>query len=142
MANFSKIYDHILDSTLWEESPETRLVYLGMTFASDLDGNLQTRTMSALARRLNLPESYVEKGLLPLTEPDPKSANTAYEGRRIVPVQGGWLVVSKPEYVKRQTAAQVQWAEKKAKWRAKRAGGSEAKDAARLGRLASREVKP
>ncbi len=147
MSNFSKIYDHILDSTLWEASPEARLVFLGMTFAADLDGKLLTRTTSALARRLNLPEDYVEKGLAVVTAPDAKSANKAFEGRRVVPIDGGWLVVSKPDYIRHQSATQSAWAEKKARYRANKAAqearkptaASETREAMRLGRLASRE---
>lgn len=121
MAHFSKIVDSILDSTLWEECPEARLVFLGMTFASDLDGELLTRTKSALARRLNLSEEYLDKGLAVLTAPDPNSANPEYEGRRVVPIEGGWLVVSKRRYVESQTKKQARWAEQKANWRARRA---------------------
>lgn len=141
MGTFSKIVDSILDSTLWEESPEARLVFLGMTFASDLDGELLTRTRSALARRLNLPEDYLDRGLAVLTSPDPASANQAHEGRRVVPIDGGWLVVSKRRYVDSQTKKQSKWAEQKAAWRASKQA-SEAREAARVGRLAAREAKP
>lgn len=94
-------------------------MFLGMTFASDLDGELLTRTKSALARRLNLDEDYLDRGLAVLTAPDPNSANSAYEGRRVVPIDGGWLVVSKRKYVDSQTKKQAKWAEQKAKWRAR-----------------------
>ncbi len=147
MANFSKIYDHILDSTLWEEIPEARLVLLGMAFASDLDGKLFTRTKSALARRLNLTEDYIDRGLAPLLLPDPNSANKEYDGRRVVPIDGGWLVVSKSKYVGNQSSEQAKWAEKKARWRAKRAAMEEGRQQAHSAagmpqpRLGKREAK-
>lgn len=117
MSEFSKIKTTILDSTLWEESPEARLVFLGMVFASDLDGNLMTRTDTALARRLNLEPDFLERGLAVITAPDPQSANQEYDGRRVVRQDGGWLVVSKRRYVDEQTGKQKAWAEKKARWR-------------------------
>jgi hypothetical protein len=121
MGLFSKVEDRILDSTLWEEPPEARLVFLGMLFASDLDGNLPIRTESALARRLNLTPEFLEKGLAICMAPDPRSGNPDHEGRRVIRTEDGWLVVSKAKYVAGQTSQQQAWAAKKARWRARQA---------------------
>ena len=81
---FVKLYgDRLLDSTLWLEAPEVRLVFLSMLAVADQGGVIDVPGIRALARKLNLTVEYLEPALEKLMEPDPDSRSEAHEGRRV-----------------------------------------------------------
>lgn len=93
---FVKIYgDRLLNSTLWEEAPEVRLVFISMLAIADRAGFVDCPAgVPTLARRINLPTDYIERALAILEAPDPRSRSKSEEGRRLLRKDGGWLVVT------------------------------------------------
>ncbi len=99
---FVKIYgDKLMDSTLWLEPPEVRLVFLSMLAVADENGVIDVPGLRALARKLNLPLEYLEPALERLMEPDPDSRSEAEDGRRVLKRQRpdvGWQCVNYEAY--------------------------------------------
>lgn len=99
---FVKIYgDRLLDSTLWLEPPDVRLVFLSMLAVADQDGVVDVPGIRALARKINLPVDYVEPALARLMEPDPDSRSQSHEGRRVLArprPDVGWVCVNYESY--------------------------------------------
>jgi len=137
-----KIYGtRLITSSLWEEAPEARLVFLGMLALANWDGYVPTPTTSSLARMLNLPEPYVLSALSVLEAPDPKSRSSAQEGRRVVRTTdpAGWLIVNIPAYREFRSKAQEEGRRRVARWRERRRGRSDESEAMQLGRASIRE---
>ena len=93
MSGFTKLDSGIVDSSIWAEPAETRVVWITLLAKSDKTGYARL-SLSGLQRAANVPMEAVQKALLTLTSPDPDSRTSAEEGRRILKVDGGWFVVN------------------------------------------------
>jgi hypothetical protein len=107
-------------SSLWEEPPETRLLFIWFIGVADVDGNVLPHTVTNLARLANLPLDKTKAALETLESPDPGSRTKAHEGRRLLKQEdGGWLVVNAAIYREMRTSKQVADAARQAEHRAK-----------------------
>lgn len=93
MASFTKLDSGIVDSSIWAEPAETRVVWITLLAKSDKTGYARL-SLSGLQRAANVPMPAVEKALQTLTAPDPDSRTAAEEGRRVIKIEGGWFVVN------------------------------------------------
>ncbi len=89
---YSKLFASILDSSVWLQSDQTRLVWLTLLAAKGKDGFARFATMANLAARARVDLSECAKAVAILEAPDPDSSNQDYEGRRLERVPGGWMV--------------------------------------------------
>lgn len=104
---FVKLYGHkLLNSTLWRECWQARLVFVGMLALSDKDGVVDIHHVDILAHRLNLPVEDVETGLAVLEAPDGRSRTPDHDGRRVLRNGDHWLIVNKEKYREYRTRAQ------------------------------------
>lgn len=117
-----KLYvQRMTSSSLWEEPPETRLLFIWLLGQADEDGRVLHHSPAALARLANLAPDAVDRALATLEGPDPESRTPADEGRRLRRLEcGGWRVVNAQLYREMQTTKQAIDAARKAK---KRNGG-------------------
>ena len=94
---FAKIAEEIFGSSIMEESPITRLVWIFLLASATKEGEVD-QTHQALARRFNLPLADVREAIQDLEAPDPISRSPAEEGRRLVRLEGdrawGWRIVN------------------------------------------------
>lgn len=97
MSGYTKIFSTILDSTVWELSKEARLLWITMLVKKDRN-QVVISSIGGLAREAVLTREEVERALEELSRPDPESRSKEFEGRRIVPVEGGWFVVNGAKY--------------------------------------------
>lgn len=104
---YTKIYACLLDSSVWQQSAETRVVWLTLLLMMDEDGVVRMGSISALARRANLPDSSTRKALDFLEMPDPESEDQEGQGVRIQRIEGGWLIVKGAEYRAMKTRMDV-----------------------------------
>jgi hypothetical protein len=95
---YNKIFTKILDSSVWLESDQTRLVWLTLIAAMDEDGFCQFASASNLAHRARVEREATEKAIATLEAPDSDSSDPDNEGRRIERVPGGWIVLNAPKY--------------------------------------------
>lgn len=95
--SFVKLDTGVLDSSLWAESAEVRIVFITMLAMCDSEG-LCPATAPGIARRANLPLDAVRQVLSRLESPDPDDRSGVDEGRRIKRIPGGFQVVNYLKY--------------------------------------------
>src|SRR5688572_26766240 len=117
---YTKLYGHrLLNSTLWLECWQARLVFIGMLAMADRKGFVHAPGVRVLARAVNLSVEDTQIGLDVLEAPDPDSRSGAEGGRRVLRDQSGWLVVNYEQYreyrTEKQEADRLRAAEKRAR---------------------------
>lgn len=115
-GGFVKIYGSILQSSVWLECAETRVLWITLLAMADRAGFVSA-SIGGLAHAANITREECEVGLAKLAGPDPDSKSKAYEGRRIRAGDGGWKILNYDKYRELRTASQVAEAERKATYR-------------------------
>lgn len=111
MSGFVKLYASILDSSIWAESKETRLVWVTMLAMADQHGDVEA-SVGGLARRAAVTRDECEAALLALSSPDPDDKSGVDEGRRIQKTDRGWFITNHAKYREFRTDKQVRDAER------------------------------
>lgn len=93
MKTWTPLWSSIVDSSVWGESKETKILWITMLAKKDRNGFVEA-SLPGLARAavLSLPET--EKAIKVLEAPDPHSRSKVNEGRRVKKVDGGWMVLN------------------------------------------------
>jgi len=94
---FVKLFNSILDSTIWQESKETKLVWITMMAMSDRNGEIHA-SIPGLASRSGVTLAESEAALTCLMSPDAYSRTKTDEGRRIAVIDGGWRLLNHGKY--------------------------------------------
>lgn len=97
MSGYTKLFSRILDSTIWREPNETRLLWITMLAMADQDGVVHC-TIPGLADRARISLQECEAALHKFQQPDKYSWSKEMEGRRITEVDGGWFLVNHAKY--------------------------------------------
>ncbi len=97
MSNYVKLFGSILDSTVWSTPPGTRLTWITMLAMADQHGCVWA-SIPGLAKRAGVDRSECEEALTSFMQPDPDSRTKDYDGRRIEPVDGGWLLLNHDKF--------------------------------------------
>jgi hypothetical protein len=97
MAGYIKIFQSILDSTIWRAPDHVRLVWITMLAMSNKHGEVDA-SIPGLADRARVSIPQCEEALEMLGSPDPYSRSTEYEGRRIENIEGGWRLLNHAKY--------------------------------------------
>lgn len=116
MKSFVLLWSKILDSSIWLESKETRLVWITMLAMKDADGIVRARPGS-LAHRARVTKEEAEQAIATLSSPDPETPDDPDQGIRIKAVDGGWLVVNHEKYMFSTDAKRAYWRDQKQKQR-------------------------
>lgn len=162
MSGFVKLDGGILNSTLWldRDARDVFITALLMAEPHELRGPtpqlevasieptgwqvppgwygfIPAAGVGILARAGVSPDIGIP-ALVRMGRPEPESRSSAFDGRRLVRVDGGFVVLNYLKYRERDYTA----AERQARWRARKttARTGEAVEDARLGRLAARET--
>ena len=95
---FTKLDSRIIDSSIWEESPDVLKCFITFWCKSDPKG-IVSATYNALERASNLGADKFKQAIEILTLPDPSSKSTKEGGKRIVRMEESkWLIVNYEEY--------------------------------------------
>lgn len=94
---YTKLFEQILESTIWCEPDSVRVVWITMLAMGDKDGNVYA-SIPGLAKRANVPMPEAQKALDCFLAPDPYSRTVEFEGRRIEPIDGGWKLLNHAKY--------------------------------------------
>lgn len=119
MNGFTLLWSKILDSSIWMESKETRIVWITMLAMKDKDGRVKA-AKAALAHRARVTIQECEQALAILMAPDPQSMTPDHDGRRIQEESGGWLILNHDLYRFSTEAKREFWRDQKAKQREKK----------------------
>jgi hypothetical protein len=161
MAGFVKLDGGILNSTLWLDRDARDVFITALLMAEPHEfrepaaqlevasleatgwevpagwyGFVQAAGVGILARAGVAPDIGIA-ALARMGRPEPESRSSAFDGRRLVRVDGGFVVLNYVKYRERDYTA----ADRQARWRARKAtaAAKDAKDDVRLGRAASRD---
>ena len=103
MTGYTKLFSSILMSSIWEESMETRLVWVTMLALADQHGHVDG-TVKSLARVSRVTIEQCQRALDCLLGPDGDDRSGVLDGRRLVPQQGGWGLVNHATYRNKMSA--------------------------------------
>lgn len=117
MSGFTKLVPEIVQSSIWNESSDVRIVWITLLAVKNADGYVRgdVRTLSRLA---NVSIEAAQKAVEAFLSPDPYSHTPDNEGRRIGQAPGGWIVLNHAKY--RGRDMQSEHAEYVRAWRAKK----------------------
>lgn len=102
MDTYVKLFSSIVRSTIWQESKETRLVWITMLAIKDARQIVES-SVPGLAVAAGVTLKECEEALKVLMAPDPYSRSQDHEGRRIEAVEGGWKVLNGEKYQQRMS---------------------------------------
>lgn len=98
--SFVKLFNSILDSSVWLESAETRVTWITLLVSSDRDGMARFATVANLARRAGIEADAAEKAIKILESPDRFAPHQEFDGRRIERRPEGWFILNHSKYRK------------------------------------------
>lgn len=97
MSGYTKLFNSIVGSTIWQESPATKVVWITMLTMRDKGGVVEA-SVPGLAKLSGVSLKEAEDALARFLEPDPYSSSPENEGRRIECVDGGWRILNHYKY--------------------------------------------
>lgn len=97
MTGYTKLFSSIIDSTVWRESKETKIVWITMLAKAGKEGIVEA-SLPGLADAARVTIEECEKALEVLKSPDKYSRSKEHQGRRIEDIDGGWLVLNHAKY--------------------------------------------
>jgi hypothetical protein len=95
---YSKLFTKILDSSIWMESDNVRLVWITMLAMKDEDGMVALSSIHNVAHRARVSLEAAEEAIKVLESPDKINPNQPHEGRRIERIGNMWMVLNAKEY--------------------------------------------
>ena len=103
MAGFTKLFSSIVDSTIWRESKETKIVWITMLAKADRRGIVEA-ALPGLADAARVSVDECRAAMQVLSSPDPDSRSKEYEGRRIKEIDGGFQILNYAKYREKLSA--------------------------------------
>jgi len=105
MTGFTKLFGTIIASSVWDLPHSMRVVWITILALKDRD-HIVRATPKALAMFSRVTEEECKAAVAEFESPDPQSRTSEHEGRRIKPIEGGWLVLNGEYYRKLLSAAE------------------------------------
>jgi hypothetical protein len=117
-VGFTKLHPSLIASSIWNESDSTRIVWITLLAMADQDGNVKA-SVGGLAHQARKTKEETEAALNILLSPDPDSSRKVLDGKRLIPIEGGWHLVNHDYYreLGMNESTKAYWREKKRKQR-------------------------
>lgn len=93
LAGFAKLFASIVTSSVWCEDDATLRVWVAMLATSDAEGLVQG-SIPGFANLARVTVPQMEHAVERLSSPDKFSRTPAHGGRRIEPIEGGWIILN------------------------------------------------
>jgi hypothetical protein len=97
MTGYTKLFQTIVTSSIWQESDPTRLVWITMLALANKNGVVEA-SVPGLANMAKVTMEKTLEALEVLASPDKFSRSEEFEGRRIEKVEGGWMILNHGKY--------------------------------------------
>jgi hypothetical protein len=97
VSGYTKLFNSIIGSTIWQENPATKVVWITMLTMRDKGGVVEA-SVPGLAKLAGVSIEEAEVALTKFLSPDPYSSSPENEGRRIERVDGGWRILNHYKY--------------------------------------------
>lgn len=91
---YTPLFDSVFDSSLWSLPGDTIKIFLWLIHKADKETGIARSTVPGVARANAVSVEAAEKAIEELKAPDPHSRSKAHEGRRLMEVEDGWLLVN------------------------------------------------
>jgi hypothetical protein len=114
-GGFVKVYEAIIRSSVWAESPETKLAWLTLLIIADANGRVEG-TIPGIAQVIGISVEEFESALAIFLAPDRYSRTRDHDGRRLREIDGGWEIINHRLYRDKRSDKQV----RQANWVAER----------------------
>jgi hypothetical protein len=92
-VSYTKLFSHIVTSTIWREPKEVKILWITMLALSNKHGEVMA-SIPGLADMARLTLEETEIALQVLEAPDKYSRTPDHEGRRLFTIEGGWHIVN------------------------------------------------
>ena len=93
MSGYCKLFSDIIESSIWRESAEVRVVWISILAMADADGFVRG-SPGWLAMKIGISPETCAAAIKKFSEPDPSSKTPDNEGRRIEIFPDGWLILN------------------------------------------------
>ena len=90
---YTKLFSDIVDSSIWDEDAQTRVVWVTLLALSNPEGYVRG-SVGWLAGKSKVPIQCTSLALQKFAAPDPHSRTPDHEGRRIEVLEDGWLILN------------------------------------------------
>lgn len=97
MLTYIKLFNTILDSSVWCEPDPIRILWITLMAKADADGIVRG-SVPGIANSARITVQDCRDGLVKFMAPDKDSSNKEHEGRRIEEVPGGWRLLNHARY--------------------------------------------
>ena len=98
-AQYTKLFNSLVTSTVWQADLETKVVWVTMLALADQHGEVQG-SIPGLAHIAGVSLEGCKRALEKFQAPDPYSRTKDHEGRRIEEIDGGWSLLNYAKYRK------------------------------------------
>lgn len=96
-TTYTKLFQSILDSTVWQEPLAIKVVWVTLLAMCDAEGRVWA-SIPGLASRAGVSVKECETALDKFEGPDPYSRTKENQGRRIAEIDGGWQLLNHAKY--------------------------------------------
>ncbi|MCF7853621.1 MAG: hypothetical protein K9N51_02395 [Candidatus Pacebacteria bacterium] len=97
MSGYNKLVPEIVQSSIWNEPSDIRIVWITMLAIKDSVGYVRGDA-NTIARIANVPKEQAVIALDKFQQPEPSSHTPDNDGRRIMAAPGGWIVLNHDAY--------------------------------------------
>lgn len=97
MSGFTKLVPEIVQSSVWMESSDVRIVWIYILAMKDENGFIRGDA-ERFAHFARVPIEAAQEAIRKFTSPDSKSATPDDDGRRLLEMPGGFVVVNHGKY--------------------------------------------
>jgi hypothetical protein len=104
---YNKLFTKILDSSLWLEDSDTRIVWITLLAVMNEDGFCRFASPANVARRARVSPAATVAALKKFEGPDPLTPEDENQGRRIERVPGGWIVLNAVKHREQVTREEI-----------------------------------
>lgn len=118
METYAKLYQRILDSSVWKQPSDIRIVWITLLALKDENGCV-FGTEGWLADRARVDDPVCHRALKIFKSPDKRSRTGTNDGRKIEDIEGGWRVLNHHLYRDGMEDMREKWRRQKAKQRSK-----------------------
>lgn len=93
MSGYTKLFSDIIESSIWNEPPDTCKVWITLLALSDKDGYVRG-SVGWLAGKARVSKEKCAAAITLFQQPDDESRTADHEGRRIEQMDDGWLILN------------------------------------------------
>lgn len=111
-----KLFSTITDSSMWDQPDRVCKIWITMLAMADWHGCVYA-SIPGLANRARKSIEEIEEALAIFRAPDKYSRSAEYEGRRIVDIDGGWMLLTYKKHREARNAEALR--ESKREWAAR-----------------------